>query len=97
MPFGYYDLSTIKSDLQTSGFGEVGFTVLPGTSRASSARDVALALVAGTPLATQLAERGIDQAAFVAVEKALVHEFGSGEVTAPMQSIAIVARPGPGP
>ena len=58
VPFGYYDLNTIKSDLQTSGFGEVGLTVLPGTSRASSARDLALALVAGTPLASQLAERG---------------------------------------
>ena len=96
-PFGYYDLETIKSELQASGFDEVAFSVLPGTSRASSARDVAMALVAGTPLATQLAERGIEQAAFVAVEKALVHEFGSGEVTAPMQSIAIMARTGPGP
>ena len=96
-PFGYYDLETIKSELQASGFDEVAFSVLPRTSRASSAKDVAMALVAGTPLATQLAERGIEQAAFVAVEEALVHEFGSGEVTAPMQSIALVARPGPGP
>ncbi len=95
VPFGYYDLNTIKSDLQTSGFGEVGLTVLPGTSRASSARDLALALVAGTPLASQLAERGIEEAAFVAVEKALVDQFGSGEVAAPMQSIAIVAQPLP--
>ncbi len=47
--------------------------------------------VAGSPLASQLAERGIQDAAFEAVEKALVDEFGSGEVTAPMQSIAVLA------
>ena len=29
-PFGYYDLATIKSELQASGFDEVAFSVLPG-------------------------------------------------------------------
>ena len=48
--------------------------------------------VAGSPLAGQLVERGIQDVAFEAVEQALVDEFGSGGISAPMQSIAIVAR-----
>ena len=79
------------SELQSAGFGKIEFSVLPRESRAPSARDVALAFVAGSPLAGQLAEQGVEKDALEAVETALVEEFGRSEVRAPMQSIAITA------
>jgi len=92
IPFGYHDLSEIKVDLQSAGFEKIEITVLPGESRAPSARDVALALITGSPLASQLAEMGVAEESFETVEAALVDTFGSGEVRAPMQSISIEAH-----
>jgi ubiquinone/menaquinone biosynthesis C-methylase UbiE len=91
IPFGYHDVSGITSQLHEAGFDAVEVTVLPRVSRASSARDVATALVAGTPLAGQLAARGAGDAALREVEAALIERFGAGDVSAPMQSIAFVA------
>lgn len=92
LPFSYHDLSAIKGELQEAGFTEIDFAVLPRESRAPSARDVATAFVAGSPLAGQLAEAGVTDEAFARVEASLVERFGDGEVRAPMQSIAITAR-----
>jgi hypothetical protein len=93
-PFAYHDISEIKAELQRAGFGEIEISVLPRESRAPSARDVALAFVAGSPLAVQLAEQGVEKQTFETIEKELRAEFGEGEVSARMQSIAIVARKG---
>ena len=95
VPFGYNNLTDVTAELQRSGFGEVELAVLPRTSRASSAKDVAIGTVLGSPLAGQLAERGIADEAFEAVERALVDAFGDGEISVPMQAIAVVARPDP--
>lgn len=92
LPFSYCDLSEIKDQLQRAGFGDLEITVMPRPSRAPSARDAALALTAGTPLAAQLAERGIAEEALREVEAAVAREFGDGAIEAPMQAIAIVAQ-----
>jgi len=91
IPFGYYDIAEIKSELQRAGFEKIEISVLPAESSAPSARDVALALITGSPLASQLAEMGVAEESFETVEAALVDAFGAGEVRAPMQSISIVA------
>lgn len=91
-PYGYHDLSEIKTELQHVGFARIEFAVLPWQSRAKSANDVARAIVVGSPLAAYLAETGAERLAFDAVEAAVVKRFGSGEVVAPMQSIAIEAK-----
>jgi ubiquinone/menaquinone biosynthesis C-methylase UbiE len=92
IPFGYHDISAIKAELQRAGFEKIEISVLPGESRAPSARDVALALITGSPLANQLAEMGVAEESFETVEAALVDAFGCGEVRAPMQSISIEAH-----
>ena len=66
--------------------------MLPKESQANSARDVALALAAGSPLATQLADRGIANDAIDRIEAELLREFGDGEISAPMQAIVINAK-----
>jgi hypothetical protein len=51
-----------------------------------------MGLVAGSPLGTNLRERGAMDEALEAVEAALVREFGSGPLEAPMQSISFSAH-----
>jgi len=92
IPFGYHDIAEIKAELQNAGFEKIEISVLPSESRAPSARDVALALITGSPLASQLIEMGVAQESFAIVEAALVDAFGEGEVRAPMQSISITAH-----
>jgi len=94
IPFAYNDLSVIKAELQEAGFADVHFSVLRRESRAPSAREVALGFVAGSPLAAQLAEMGVEKETLEAVEAALIDEYGDGPVAGPMQSIAVVAELG---
>lgn len=91
VPFGYFDLSESKTALQDAGFADLQFAVLPKRARASTARHVALGFGTGSPLATELAERGAQDDTIDALETELVNVFGGGEVEAPMQAIAVVA------
>ena len=93
-PFQYNDIQDIRVTLQTAGFGEVSLTVQPRVCRAPSARHVALAFGAGSPLATALLER-TDPAFDETIDRLTVkleENYGAGPVAAPMQSIQIVAR-----
>lgn len=93
-PFSWYDLSTITDTLQQAGFGTIDVVVQPRTSRASGPRQVAAGLVMGTPLATQVAERGTlsEEEATQAVEGVIARDFGSGPIGAPMQAFQITAH-----
>ncbi len=91
-PFAYHDVADIEAELRAAGFAEVEADVLPRLSSAPSARDVALALVTGSPLISELEQKGIADTALDTVESVLVDELGSGEVAAPMRSIVVAAR-----
>ena len=90
LPYGYHDVEIIKEQLQEAGFRNIGVDVVKKQSRVDSARNVALALAAGSPLAAQLAERGLSDAVET-VEADLLDEFGEGEISAPMQAIVFHA------
>lgn len=90
LPWGYHDVDVIKRQLEDAGFRDIGVDVLTKQSHADSARNVALALAAGSPLAAQLAERGLSDAVET-VEADLLDEFGEGEISAPMQAIVFHA------
>ncbi len=92
LPFGYYDVDAIKAELRQAGFADVESVVLDGESRAPSARAVSMGLVAGSPLAMRLNEMGVLDRTVEAVTDALTASYGSGPISAPMQSIAFKAR-----
>lgn len=92
-PFGYNDLSLIKNPLQSSGFGEIEFAVLPQTSKAPTAREAALAFAAGSPVGPEAIEKGLGDGGLEVIERALEQTLGSGPIAAPMQAITITARP----
>ncbi len=91
-PYVYNDIEGIKTQLKDAGFSEISVEVLKKESRAKSAREVALALAVGSPLAAQLAERGLADIAVASIEADLVSEFGNGEISAPMQAIVFHAN-----
>lgn len=92
LPYAYSDVSVVTQQLEDAGFNDIEATPVDKVSRANSARDVALGLAAGSPLAMQLNERGIADEAIEIIEKALVDEYGEGEIRAPMKAFVISAK-----
>lgn len=92
IPYTYNDIDAITAQLAHAGFAEVSATVLRKQCTAPSARDVAQAFAAGTPLAMQLEERDLSAIAIERVSAALEEQFGTGPVAAPMQAIVFHAR-----
>src|SRR5512139_1414136 len=54
VPFRYHDVGLIERDLLAAGFTDVEFETVELPSRASSAREAAIALVQGTPVRSDI-------------------------------------------
>jgi len=57
VPFGYHDIERIEADLRAAGFTDIAAETVAKTSRVS-ARDAAAGLCQGTPLRSEIEERG---------------------------------------
>lgn len=93
VPYAYHDLSGIVSELQRADFSVIEIIVQPRESKASDPHQVAMGLVAGSPLANQVADRGAPslEEATAAVADDISRRFGSGPITTPMQAFQISA------
>jgi ubiquinone/menaquinone biosynthesis C-methylase UbiE len=91
-PWSYNDIDAITAQLEQAGFSDVTVTVLPKECTAPSARDVALAFAAGSPLAMQLEERGLSDMAIERFIEVLEAQYGQGAVAGSMQAIVFQAR-----
>jgi ubiquinone/menaquinone biosynthesis C-methylase UbiE len=56
-PHGYCDTNRIREEMSRAGFGTVSIDVVDARSKASSARDVAVAYCQGTPLRNEIEAR----------------------------------------
>ncbi|MEM7253406.1 MAG: methyltransferase domain-containing protein [Pseudomonadota bacterium] len=90
-PYGYCDVSEIKSSLERVGFQGMEISVQPRFSEAGSAAEVVLGLVDGSPLSAELAAAGLLNEGRDAVQAALHTRYGTGSVSAPMQAIRFSA------
>jgi ubiquinone/menaquinone biosynthesis C-methylase UbiE len=95
-PHGHYDRDTIRREFAEAGFGTVELDVVTLPSRADASCDAAIGLCEGTPMRGEIEAQdpgpaGL-QAATEAATDALVAEFGSGPIEAPMQALLIAAR-----
>ncbi len=88
-PHGYYDLPTIERDLANGGFTASPQTrTLAARSRATSARDPAVAYCQGTPLRNEIEARDasrLGEATDIAAE-AIAERFGRGAVDGKIQA-----------
>jgi len=93
-PHGYHDVARIREEVTAGGFEDVSIATVDHTSKARSARDVAIAFCQGTPLRNEIVARDpsrLEEATNMA-EAALAKRFGSGAIEGPISAHVIVAR-----
>lgn len=93
MPYGYYQIDTVKQLLSQAGFGEIEISVLPRDSVSETARQAALGFILGTPVSIQIAERGgieVDEVVDI-VEDAINDRYSRSSIQAKMQAIIFKA------
>jgi hypothetical protein len=93
IPYGYHQIDEVKTLLVETGFRDIEISVLPGTSRCETARQVALGYILGTPVCIQIAERGEPSVTEVVdrVEQAISEAYGPSSIRAKMQAIVFKA------
>jgi len=88
-PYGYHDPLIIEHDLAAGGFTKIPQIVtVSAQSRATSAREPAIAYCQGTPLRTEIETRDakrLMEATDVA-EEAIAKQFGRGAITGKIQA-----------
>ena len=92
-PHGYHDVARIREDLSAGGFRDISIETVDFTSKAKSARDVAIAYCQGTPLHNEIVARDasrLEEATNVA-EAALAKRFGSGAIEGLISAHVITA------
>jgi ubiquinone/menaquinone biosynthesis C-methylase UbiE len=92
-PHGYHDVARIREELSAGGFQDVSIDTVDFTSKAKSARDVAIAYCEGTPLRNEIIARnasGLEEATNVATA-ALTKRFGGGAIEGRISAHVIAA------
>jgi len=76
-PFGYWDVATIRAELDSAGFHRIAIETVEKVSRAASAESVAVGLCQGTPLRSEIEARDPHRLkeATAAATEALVARF----------------------
>jgi len=88
-PHGYFDRTAVERDLRAGGFGAPSvFETVAARSRASNAREPAIALCQGTPVRNEIDPASLDAATDVATQ-ALADAFGNGAVDGKIQAHVI--------
>ena len=92
-PFGYHDRERIESDLGNAGFDSVRIETVELRSRSSSSAEAAKALCYGTPMGSEIEDRGADalDQAFERVKAALRKFEGPSGFDAPMSAHIVSA------
>lgn len=91
-PHGYHDVNVIKGDLAAGGFPHAEIETLAKRSKASTARDPAIAYCQGTPWRTEIEARGSLQKATEVSADAIASRFGAGNVEGKIQAHVITAE-----
>jgi ubiquinone/menaquinone biosynthesis C-methylase UbiE len=92
-PHGYHDVARIREDVSAGGFRNISIETVDHTSKARSARDVAVAYCQGSPLRNEIVARDaarLEEATSVAAD-ALEKRFGSGAIEGLIRAHVIVA------
>ena len=92
-PYGFFDVDVIAALVRDAGFWDIRVDRVDLDGHSPSARDAARGFVAGTPIATDLAEAGEPaEPGIDAVATALAARFGRGELTVRLSALVVEAR-----
>lgn len=89
-PHGYHDVTQIREDLKAAGFSDVSIETVDHVSRASSAKDAAIAYCQGTPVRNEIDASRLEDATRVAAD-ALTRRFGNGPIEGRIRAHVISA------
>ena len=89
-PFGYADVSLIRSDLERGGFQRFEIETVRKTATAPSAESAAIGLCQGTPLRNEIAASDLPKATELATEAIRAH-YGQGSFEHSMSAHVITA------
>jgi ubiquinone/menaquinone biosynthesis C-methylase UbiE len=93
IPHGYYDVEKIRDELTEAGFDSIAVETIQLVSKASSAREAAIAFCKGTPIRNQIEDREparLDEATD-AVADALARRFGDYQLEGRMRAHVFAA------
>lgn len=93
IPFRYHDRAVIERDLRSAGFTKFDIETVALRSRAASARDAAIGLTQGTPMRSEIEQRGAArlERATDAATRALEQFEGPDGFDAPMSAHIVTA------
>ena len=93
-PFGYFDVASIRSELEAAGFVQIEIETVEKVSQALSAEQVAVGLCQGTPLRGEIEARRADGLADAtrAARSALQARFGDGPFENRMSALVVTAH-----
>lgn len=92
-PHGYYDVAKIRHEVGAAGFTSLSVETVDHTSKAPSARDVAIAYCQGTPFRNEITTRDasrLDEATRRSAD-ALAQRFGNGPIEGRIRAHIITA------
>jgi ubiquinone/menaquinone biosynthesis C-methylase UbiE len=89
-PHGYHDVTKIREDLKAAGFSDVSIETVDHVSKASSAKDAAIAYCQGTPVRNEIDASRLEDATRVAAD-ALTRRFGNGPIEGRIRAHVISA------
>jgi SAM-dependent methyltransferase len=92
-PFGYFETSVIRAELESAGFSRIELETIRKVSRAPSAEHVAIGLCQGTPLRSEIEARDptrLDEAT-AAATRALSDRFGNAAFDNAMSAHVVTA------
>ncbi len=90
---GHYDDARIRADLAAAGFSDIRTEIRDERSKASSARDPAVAYCEGTPLRNEIEARDKArlQEATARATDAIARRFGNGPIDGLIRAIIVTA------
>jgi ubiquinone/menaquinone biosynthesis C-methylase UbiE len=93
VPFSYFDEDQIRSDVTAAGFSQVQIEPVTLQLSSPSARELAVGVIEGTPLAASITERGAsDLRPYIdAVEAKFIAEFGDKPLQTTMKALVVTA------
>jgi ubiquinone/menaquinone biosynthesis C-methylase UbiE len=88
IPFGFHDSTVIQKLLRDAGFEKIESFAGTKPCRSSSAREFAIGLVRGNPVAAEATERGVDPEDLIdGIAKRISECFGDAPVESTMRAI----------
>ena len=93
IPSGFHDEEVLQQLVSGAGFSSVRIERVGARGHSASAREAAVGLVTGSPMAGELAEARIPvDEALAVVELAIRSEYGAGPLDVPLSAVVVSAR-----